>query len=306
MNFPGQVPNLSTRQVSRDKISEELNPRNMKTRKTFIWAAIGMALLASSARAQHSHLEAGAISQTQNAQLIWVNGADFVDSSGYVNTLSHSNSGRFAGFYNGNITLTALPATSPNGGPAIGAAALGSTLKFKVACLEGPPGGSFGFWDVGSVAPSLSLSPGETDLTLWNLSQNDGSPGTDPYGHIHGRRFSATKAGIYKVGFTAVDTSTNGLSGGPIHTPSAQIPVYFEAGVNIRFIEPDEDHTHVSFAAPANFSWQVQASLAATNLSIWLPVGAPVVGDDYFHQITDSTPVQGNRFYRLLGTPIVP
>src|SRR6185436_5702012 len=110
----------------------------------------------------------------------------------------------------------------------------------------------FGFWDAGSTAPSIVLSPGQSSSVLWRLSDGDGAPGSDPYGHIHGRRFSATKPGIYKIGFTAVDTSTNGPARGPIHTASAQLPVYFEAGVNVRSVAAVVNGTRVNFAAPAN------------------------------------------------------
>jgi len=63
--------------------------------------------------AQHSHLNAGAVSTNQNAQLIWANGADFAASSGYVKTLEYTNDGRFAGYYQGGITPTALPEPPP-------------------------------------------------------------------------------------------------------------------------------------------------------------------------------------------------
>ena len=33
----------------------------------------------------------------------------------------------------------------------------------------------------------------------------------------------------------------------------------------------------------------------ATN-AIWTAISAPIVGDDYFHEITDETPVEGKRF----------
>src|SRR5689334_5206611 len=69
----------------------------------------------------HGHLSAGAVSQNNGAQTVWENGADFVASSGYVKTLDLTNSGRFAGYYQNNITLTALPATSAYGGPTAGA-----------------------------------------------------------------------------------------------------------------------------------------------------------------------------------------
>jgi hypothetical protein len=270
-------------------------------------AAIGMAAAAATSQAQvHGHLNVGAVSTARNAQLIWDNGADFIASSDFVSTFYPSNSGRFAGFYNGNITLTALAATSANGGPAPNAPALGSYIQFKMSCLEGPSSGTFGFWDAGSTAPSISLAPGQSSSVLWRLSEGDGSPGSDPYGHIHGRRFSATKPGIYKIAFTAVDTSTNGTSGGPIHTPSAQLPVYFEAGMNLRSIAMAANGTRVKFAAPANFAWQLQSCGVVKTGAVWISTGAPVTGDDYFHEVTDQTPGGTNRFYRVLGTPIQP
>ena len=58
--------------------------------------------------AQHGHLNAGALGTNQNDKLFFANGADFVDSSGYVKTLTFTNGGRFAGYYEGNITLTSI------------------------------------------------------------------------------------------------------------------------------------------------------------------------------------------------------
>lgn len=270
-------------------------------------AAIGMAALTFSVQAQvHGHLNIGANSKTQGAPLIWANGADFMASSNYVNTLYFTNAGRFAGYYNGNITLTGLAATSDYGGPDPQAASPGSLIQFKMACLEGPAGGSFGFWDAGTTSPSISLSPGQSSTNLWRVSENDGSPGSDPYGHIHGRRFTATKAGIYKVAFTAVDVSTNGTAKGPIHTPSVPLQVYFEAGVNIQSLVKTQSQTQVKFAAPANYTWQLMGTDTLQANPVWAPVGAPVVGDDYFHSVTDPTAPAGKRFYRMIGTPIQP
>ena len=266
--------------------------------------ALGLALFVPTVlRAQdHGHLNAGALSKGQGAPLYFANGPDFIATSGYVKTLAFTNAGRFAGYYQQNITLTALPVTALNFGPDPNAAALGSFLQFSLSCLEGPDGGSFGFWDVGSVAPSLSLAPGQVSTSLWRVSEGDGLPGSDPFGHIHGRRFTATKPGFYKVGFTLFDTSTNGAGGGEIHTPSAEFPVYFQAGVNVHSIEPDEDHTHIRFPAPVGNTWQVEACDSLTTNTVWTAVGNPVVGNDYLHEVEDDEAVQGNRFYRLRGT----
>jgi hypothetical protein len=255
-------------------------------------------------RAQHGHLNAGAVGTNQNDRLIWANGADFIASSGYVKTLNYTNGGRFAGYYEGGITPTALPATLETGGPDPDAAAFGSYLQFRMSCLEGPPGGAFNFWESGTTSPSISLEPGQASTNLWRLSESDGSPGADPFGHVHGRRFTATKPGIYKVGFTALDTSTNGTVGGAIHTPSDELPIWFQAGVSIQSVQPDlqASQVRVRFGATAGFNWSVQYASDLTNT--WQST-LPVPGNDTF--IDSVLPPLGERsFYRLLGTPIEP
>ena len=254
--------------------------------------------------AQHGHLNAGATGTNQNERVIWANGADFIATSGYVKTLNYTNGGRFAGYYEGGITPTALPATLEHGGPDPDASAFGSYLQFRMSCLEGPPGGAFGFWETGTTSPSISLAPGQASTNLWRLSESDGLPGEDPFGHVHGRRFTATKPGIYKVGFTALDTSTNGTGGGAIHTPSEELPIWFQAGVSIQSIQPDlqASEVRVHFGAAAGFNWSVQYASDLT--STWQST-APVTGNDTF---IDSIiqPLGQRGFYRLLGTPIEP
>jgi len=271
--------------------------------------ALGLALsVQTTLHAQHGHLNAGAAGTNQNDRLLWANGADFIASSGYIKTLDYTNAGRYAGHYQGGITLTALPATAAHAGPAPSAPALGSFIQFRIACLEGPDGGAFNFWESTGATPVLSLTPGQSSTNLWRLSESDGSPGSDPYGHIHGRRFTATKAGIYKVGFTAVDTSSNGAGGGPIHPLSDELPVWFQAGVNIAEVEPDyeEGHVHVHFGARAGYTWQVEYSTNLGPAAVWLTAGNPVAGTDVLVEILHSLPPGDQRFYRVKGTPIVP
>lgn len=74
------------------------------------------------------------------------------------------------------------------------------------------------------------MLPGDISGQLFPLSESDGSPESDPYGHIHGRRFTATKPGVYTAWFRAFDTSVNGANGGPIHAPSEALPIRFLAG----------------------------------------------------------------------------
>jgi len=255
--------------------------------------------------AQHGHLNAGAAGTNQNERVIWANGADFIASSGYVKTLNYTNGGRFAGYYEGGITPTALPATPEYGGPDPDASAFGSYLQFRMSCLEGPAGGALGFWETGTTSPSISLAPGQASTNLWRLSESDGSAGADPFGHVHGRRFTATKPGIYKVGFTAVDTSTNGAGGGAIHTPSQELPIWFQAGVSIQSIQPDlqASQVRVRFGAAAGFTWSVQYASDLTNT--WQSA-APVTGNDSFIDAIHQVSPGQRGFYRILGTPIEP
>lgn len=196
------------------------------------WMGLLLGLLATvGVQAQHGHMNAGAKGTEQGSQLAWINGALFVESSGYVGNMLYSHTGTYAGHYNSGPSLTALPATVANGGPSGSASALGSFLEFRYTVVAGPDGGEFSFWDGGAALPITSMGVGQTSA-LFPLSGGEDNPsagtlGGDPYGHLHGRRFSADLAGDYIVAFQVVDTSVNGLGGGPIHTPSELLNVRF-------------------------------------------------------------------------------
>jgi hypothetical protein len=187
---------------------------------------------AGPALAQHGHLNAGAFGTNQNDQLYCVNGASVATNSGFVRTLDYSNSGTYAGTFNGNITFTALPGTTNNGGPAFGHAALGSFLVAEIVSVDGPAGGVFSFWDSAETSPTHNVPVGTTGGSFqWDLSDSGlgaGQPDGDPFGHIHGRRFSVNADGRYTVGFRALDTSLNGAGSGPIHLASDPIYIYFQ------------------------------------------------------------------------------
>src|SRR5205085_8776513 len=116
-----------------------------------------------------------------------------------------------AGHYRGDVlTFSALAGTEVNGGPIPGHAAFGSKLAIQVVSADGPAGGSFAFWegdgesDLGAI--TFSLPVGATNGTnSFVVSENNGVPGTDPYGHIHGREFTTSSAGTYLVGFRVID-----------------------------------------------------------------------------------------------------
>jgi hypothetical protein len=246
-------------------------------------------------------LNAGA----QGAQLYFANAPDFVDSSGYVKTLTFAGTGRYAGYFQGNITLTALATTAEHGGPDPNASAPGSFLQFSMAVLEGPNDGSFGFWESTGSTPALGLLPGESSTNLFRLTESDGSPGSDPYGHFHGRRFTATKEGIYKVAFRVFDTSTNGVNGGPIHAPSDALAVYFQAGINIASITRTGMVATVRYGSATNNIYTLEYKTNLTD-NLWLPASEPSLGNELFQELQDRLAIDRHRFYRIRCEPFEP
>jgi hypothetical protein len=203
--------------------------------KTYLTLLVFSLLLAvPAARAQHAHLNTGADSADPfdplpGDKLFFANGNIFVASSGYVKDLTWQSSGTYTGTFGGSITFTALPSTVDNGGPASYHAHDGAHIEVRLVSVTGPAGGSFSFWESGSLAPTFTLSSGATGGTgQWNLSENDGSFGSDPFGHVHGRMFTADTAGLYTVTFQLFDTS---ISNGGLawHAPSDLFQINFNA-----------------------------------------------------------------------------
>jgi len=180
--------------------------------------------------AQHGHLNAGAAGHNQNDPLVWANGAAFAADSGYAQSMTLATSGRYAGLFNSGPTLTALTAT--NGG-----SAFGSFLTAEIVSVAGPAGSIFSFWEGvdqgGGDSPLFSIPSGGTGLSLRfalsDATAGAGLPEQDPFGHLHGRRFTTTEEGLYTVGFRVLDTSENGAGGGAIHTPSDILYINFAA-----------------------------------------------------------------------------
>lgn len=200
--------------------------------KSFLQAgAFAAALMCCAQPVTAQHLEAGAAGQNQNDALVWANASELAASSGYVKELTYADTGRYAGLYNGSITLTALSSATA-GGPAPG-----SFIQAEIVSVAGPAGAFFGFWEGvdlgGGLTPTYNIATGSEGLSLqYALSDANagaGQPGQDPFGHLHGRRFTASEEGLYTVGFRAVDTSANGAGGGSIHTASDIVYINFQA-----------------------------------------------------------------------------
>jgi len=175
------------------------------------------------------HFNVGATSTSAGSQLIFANGAAFVLSSGYV-PMNMATDGKYVGLYNSGPTMTALAQTVPFGGPVANAPSLGSFVQITLTLQSAPVGGAFSFWESGALAPTFSLTSPSASTPLIALSGGPdnltaGSIGADPFGHIHGRRFTTTLPGEYIIGFQAFDTSLNGAQ----HAYSDLLQVRFMA-----------------------------------------------------------------------------
>jgi hypothetical protein len=255
-------------------------------------------------QAQHVHVNAGAPSTTLGTPLYFRNGSTYDTNAGYDVYLSFTNGGSFAGLYQGaGVTFAALASTLDNGGPAPGHAADGAFLQLQFVSISGPPGGVFGVWmqQAGSTSSSdllFTLPAGTSNgSNLLPLSESDASPGSDPYGHIHGRTFTATKPGLYRLGCRILDTSANGPGGGPIHTPSPLYYFYFQAGLAVGSWSRNSNAFGVTFGTTVGTTYYVEST---TNLATasWATFAGPLTGDNYLHTAATNSALP-QLFFRL-------
>jgi hypothetical protein len=264
----------------------------------------GSGLLLPPSRAD-THIYAGALGTNQNDKLYFSNGSVFdatLTRFSFPQILRTN--GLNAGYYRGDVlTFTALAGTPPNGGPIPGSAALGAQLAIQVVSVAGPPGGNLAFWEgdgessLGAI--TFSVPVGTTNGTnILVISANSGEPGTDPYGHFHGRAFTTSAPGTYLAGFRVIDVSTNGAGSGPIHSPSDVLPVRFQAGLRIESLQRLTNRVTISFRCPPGISNVLEAADSIFS-SDWQPAAAPLRGNNSLQSLTDTNSPAGNRFYRI-------
>lgn len=264
-----------------------------------------LACLPVAARAQHVHLNAGARSPDPGSPLYFANGDSFTTNSGRVISLAKAESGPYAGFFTqAGLTLTALASTSSNGGPAFGHAAPGAHLELVVLGVQGPAGGALGFWDSDgesdAQALTFSVPVGETaGQQRFRLSENDGSPGSDPYGHVHGRRFTTDHPGLYAVTVQLIDTSANGVNGAPLHPPSDPFSFYLQAGVSIARLELLPGGARVTFATQTGRRYFLERTSRPTDSTSWTTEVGPLEGNDHLQTLEISGSTGIADFYRL-------
>jgi hypothetical protein len=252
-----------------------------------------------------THIYAGALGMNQDDQLYFSNGILFdATQSSYSFPQILRTNGLNAGHYRGDtLTFTALSGTPANGGEIPGHAAFGSRLAVQVVSVAGPPDGSFAFWegdgesDLGTI--TFSVPTGTTNgRNYLIISENNGEPSADPYGHIHGREFTASAPGTYLVGFQLLDVSTNGAGGGPLQSPSDVLLVRFQAGLRIETIQTLTNRVTVSFRSPPAISNVLEAT-SSIDSGTWRPVAGPLRGNNNLQFLTETNPPGLNRYYRL-------
>jgi hypothetical protein len=254
---------------------------------------------------QHGHINAGARDGAQGSQLHFANGAEYMTNSGYVVALSRDTNAPFNGLYRGSVGFTSLSATPATGGPAPGHAGLGAFLELKVVEVEGPAGSLLALWkedeSTGETAKLFEVPAGTQNGTnRFPLTESDASPGSDPYGHIHGRSFTVSAPGLHVVGFQIVDTSANGADGGPIHQPSDIFRMYFQAGMTIAGIRHAKEEIVVTFAIVPGREVFLESASGLRSSGAWRTAAGPLTTErSGLQSVSEPAGEAGAAFYRL-------
>lgn len=267
------------------------------------------------AHAQHGHIYAGATNQIAGTPLWFVNG-DLWDTNSYGGFtgspaciyLESNIPDLYPGLYQSATTFSALPATIFTGGPSANAAALGTYIELRFVSLQGPAGGALTIWDenINPLQPTemFTIPVGATSGTnRFNLSEGDPfDPESDPYGHIHGRRFTLNQPGLYTLGLQLVDTASNGPNGSPVQLPSAITYFYLQAGLTLSNVSRSNDVVTARFGLPGFKDYILEAGPTPTGTN-WATI-ATISGTDHseLRWVTDLSASAPTRYYRLRKT----
>lgn len=288
-----------------------MTTRKLKLPAVTTFVVLLSMLPAPALRAQlipHFHLAAGAASTTQGSQLQLNSADNFLAESGYAAVMTLRTNPPTVGYYMGGPTFTAAQGDGTEGPPA----AAGAQLWIVVRAVDGPAGGHWSFWEAGEsedygTSITFTYATGTTNGTnAFILSQLEFQP--DPYGHIHGRAFTADKPGLYTVWVQLADRSRNGPGGSPLHTPSPIYRFHFQAGTTIARLTRNQTQVTTTFATqPSNaarqFSYYLEASPAPDGLAPWTTVAGPLRGNNRLNTLAAPVdPVATETFYRLRVT----
>lgn len=250
--------------------------------------------------ADPSTLRFGAEDAAAWAPLRFVNATNFVTESEHVWNLEPGSVDAFEG----TLSMAAVPATAENGGPAPNHAALGTCLEVQLVSLAGPPSGHLRVWAGNETTPRCSVEVGERNgIQRFPVSQNQGTPGTDPYGRLDGWQWSVDQPGLYTVGFRLVDGSTNGTAGGPIHAASEVYQLYLQAGITLARAEWRDQAFTATFGGRSGRTYSLEESLVLGPMAEWQTVSGPIAGTNRLQRLTAPATSTTHGFFRLRENP---
>ena len=213
-----------------------------------------------------------------------------------------------------SFSFTALSDGQTESG-AVNFAHTGSDIWMEITAVAGPAGANFGFWEVGQASASETPTASfPTNVPTGNFTFEISEPlpwidaaDQDPYGHIHGRCWTADRAGDYFVSYRLVDRSTSGPGGGPWHTPSPAYVLHFKAGPEFQpttklaggsciLTWPSQMGIWEPYQTGIGFRVERNTSLAATG---WVTLGTVAGTTAASASFTDTAPPAGQAFYRL-------
>jgi surface-anchored protein len=159
----------------------------------------------------------------------------------------------------------------------------------EMVSVSGPPGGSFAFWDVGALEPTILLPVGwtGTDASFPVVFAGDT--------HAHGRCFTMDKPGVYTLTFRAVDTN------GALLTSENQTITFNALPAPKLSISVAGGSVSLSFTSRANLNYDLQV---CTDLASggWVNVEPHVSmnGDGRRIEVNDPVAARPKAFYRLV------
>ena len=191
----------------------------------------------------------------------------------------------------------------------------GSEIWMEITAVSGPVGANFGFWenDPSDVSETPTVSfPTNTPTGNYTFPISEPLPwmeaeDQDPYGHIHGRCWTADRPSDYWVSYRLVDRSNCGPNNGPWHTPSPTYVFRYKAGPDFQptmtradggctLTWPSQMGIWEPYQTGIEFSVQRSTSLAAAD---WVTIGSVIGTTAATVSLTDVTPPAGMAFYRL-------
>jgi len=284
----------------------------MKPRFQLEWVALLFTSVATACLGQHIHIAAGAESGASGSRLFFSNGFlyDVNSYGGITPACIYMEEGDplYPGMYQTSASFIALPSSPWTGGPTRFAAEPGSYIEMIIRSVTGPAGGEIAFWEENEEATQTTRRFGlrsgqEGGTNRFNLSEGVTFPEYDPFGHIHGRRFTATKSGLYTVGVQLIDTSTLGPGGGPFHSPSLTNYFYFQAGLEISQVTMTNGSFGVRFGSRGFRNYFLEATDALPAVK-WEALGS-IIGAAHsdLHWLEDVRATNDMRFYRIREVP---